>query len=74
MVRVNLLVVLVGKRDSCPRATAPLVDTTFYHCEHQRDGFIWHRIEYVGEYDAITGAVIEPDYVDSLLDDAVAIW
>lgn len=45
-----------------------------YHCEHQRDGFIWHGIEYVGEYNAVTGAVIEPDYVDSLLDNAVAIW
>ena len=30
MVRINLLVVLIGKRDSCPRAATPLVDTTFY--------------------------------------------
>jgi len=30
MVGVNLLIVLIGKGDSCPRATTPLVDTTFY--------------------------------------------
>ena len=30
MVGVNLLVVLIGKRDYCPRATAPLVDAALY--------------------------------------------
>src|SRR5260221_5288904 len=45
-----------------------------HHCENQSDGFIWHGVEYVGEYDAIAGAVIEPYYVNSLLDNAVAIW
>lgn len=44
-----------------------------YHCKHQRYGFVRHGIEYVGEYDAVAGTVIEPDYVDALLNDAVAI-
>lgn len=45
-----------------------------HHCENKSDGFIWHGVEYVREHDAIAGAVIEPDYIDSLLDNAVAIW
>jgi hypothetical protein len=45
-----------------------------YRCKHQRYGFVRHGVEYVGEYNAVARTVIEPDYVDTLLDDAVAIW
>jgi len=44
-----------------------------YHCKHQRYGFVRHGIEYVGEYDAVARTVIEPEYVDTLLNAAMAI-
>jgi hypothetical protein len=44
-----------------------------YHCKDERHGFVRHGIEYVGEYDAVARTVIEPDYVDALLNDAMAI-
>jgi hypothetical protein len=44
-----------------------------YHCKDERDGFVGHGVEYVGEYDAVARTVIEPGDINGLLDNAVAV-
>lgn len=44
-----------------------------YRCKHKRNGFVGYGVECVGEYDAIARAVVEPDDIDGLLDNAVAV-
>jgi len=57
-----------------PCTISPLVDAALYHRQYNGYGSDWNRREVFVVDNAVTILVLEPQRVDSLLDDGVSIW